>query len=91
MSSKLVKDDARVHDPQQMIVGMLAVKYLQENGGQTIILDTKEMRELAQFTVRLEIVNPQDPANSPIKCRVISVADAIKFMQEMERSKGKVS
>lgn len=86
--SKLTNVDTKIPDPQQMIVGMLAVKFLQQNGGQTIILDTKEMQALAQFTIRLEIVNPQDPAHSPIKCMVISVADAVKFMQDMERSKG---
>ena len=89
MSSKLIKDAALKFDPQQMIVGMLAVKYLQENGGQTIVLSMKEMQELAKFTIRLEITNPQNPAESPIKCSVISVADATKFMQEMQRSKGK--
>lgn len=89
MSSKLIKDVTPKFDPQQMIVGMLAVKYLQENDGQTIILSMKEMQELAKFTVRLEIVNPQDPAESPIKCMAISVADATKFMQDMQRSKGK--
>lgn len=76
-------------DPMQLIVGMLAVKYLQLNGGQTIILTMKEMQELATFTVRLEIVQPQDPANSPIKCDVITIADAQRMYQEMQRSKGK--
>lgn len=86
MSNKLVKPP--IIDPQQMILGFLAVRYLQEHGGQTIILHTEEMRQLAQFTVRMEVVDPQHPETSPIKCTCISVADAMKMMQETNKMRG---
>ena len=76
-------------DPQQFIITLLAVKYLQENGGQTIILSHDDMKALAQFTVRLEIINPETPATSPIKCWAVSLADAIKLLQELEQAKGR--
>ena len=76
-------------DPQQMIVTMLAVKLLRLTPTVPVILSSAELKELAQYTVRLEIVNPQDPANSPIKCSLMSVADAAKFLAEMNRTKGK--
>jgi len=76
-------------DPQTLIIGLLAVKFLQQNGGQPIILSSQEMKDLAQFTVRLEIMNPQEPATSPIKCTVISMEDAVKMMNDMKRARGK--
>lgn len=75
-------------DPQQLIITLLAVKYLQEHGGQTIILSHNEMKALSQFTVRLEILEPLAPATSPIKCTAISVADAIKLMEEVSKARG---
>lgn len=77
-------------DPQQLIITLLAVKYLQEHGGQVVILYPKELQELAKFTVRLEIVEPNQPETSPIKCTAISVADAIKLMEEVSKARGKV-
>lgn len=76
-------------DPQQLIITLLAVKYLQEHGGQTVILSHHEMETLSQFTVRLEIMSPEQPATSSIKCWAISVADAMKLLQELERAKGR--
>ena len=76
-------------DPQQLIITLLAVKYLKENGGQTVILSHDEMKALAQFTVRLEITDPETPATSSIKCWAISLTDAIKLMQELEQAKGR--
>lgn len=76
-------------DPQVMIIGLLAVKYLQEHNGQAIVLSSQEMKDLAKFTVRLEIISPQDPANSPIKCTVISMEEAVKMMSDMQRARGK--
>ena len=76
-------------DPQQLIITLLAVKYLQEHGGQTIILSHNEMKALSQFTVRLEILEPLTPATSSIKCSAISVTDAIKLMEELQQAKRK--
>lgn len=73
-------------DPQQMIVSLLAVKLLRTTNGE-LVLTNDEMRELAKFTLRLEILQPQDPATSPIKCSLITVEDAAKFLQEMAKSK----
>lgn len=73
-------------DPQQMIVSLLAVKLLRTTNGE-LVLTNDEMRELAKFTLRLEILQPQDPATSPIKCSLITVEDAAKFLQEMSKSK----
>lgn len=87
MSSKLVKGPQI--DPQQMILGFLAVKYLQEHaasGG--IVLTMDQMKALGQFTVRMEVLDPQHPETSPIKCTCISVADAVKMMQETNKMRG---
>ena len=86
MSSKLVKQPQ--FDPQQMILGFLAVKYLQSSGGITVILSMDEMKELGQFTVRMEVLDPQHAETSPIKCTCISVADAMKMMQETNKMRG---
>lgn len=74
-------------DPQQLIITLLAVKYLQERGGQVIVLSHDEMKALAQFTVRLEILEPLTPATSPIQCTAISVTDAIALMKELQQAK----
>lgn len=86
MSSKPVKQPSM--DPQQMILGFLAVKYLQSNGGITVNLSMDEMKALGQFTVRMEIVDPLHPDTSSVKCTCITAAEAMRMMQETNKMKG---
>lgn len=87
MSNKLVKQPQ--FDPQQMILGFLAVKYLQEHGGsEGVVLTMDQMKALGQFTVRMEVVDPQHPEVSAIRCSCISVADAMKMLQETNKMRG---
>jgi prophage maintenance system killer protein len=69
----------------EAIVTMLAVKFLETKGGEFTFTQDEVKKMLEEKTVRLELVKPNAPEVTDIRCTIVTVADAQKMMTQMKR------
>jgi len=72
-------------DSQRMVVDLCLKHCLSGMPDQTMVITHQQMLDLAQFTLRLEIVDIQHPQTSPIKCSLITIAEAERLLQELKK------
>jgi len=77
----------QVLDPQRMIIDMCLKQYLSITPGREMIITHEQMVELSKFTLRLEVMDVANPATSPIKCSLITIAEAETLMEELKKTR----
>jgi len=75
-------------DVQSMIITAFACQALLTQDPPEIVMTHEQLKELIEkFTLRLEIVNPRQPETSNVKISVISVDDAKRLMQSLQKKR----
>lgn len=76
-------------DVQHAIISMLAVKFLELNGGHFTLTQEELKQMLANKTVTLELVDPTQPLSTDVECKVMTLeaAAALLGKRVVDRSK----
>jgi len=70
----------------EMIVTMLAVKFLQTQEQHEYVFTQDELKAMMEKeTVRLELTQPQSPFTTNIRCMIVTLADAQKMLQQVKK------
>lgn len=70
----------------EAIVTMLAVKFLQSQEDNVYVFTQDELKGMLEMgTVRLELVNPQMPFVTDIKCSIVTLQEAQKMVQQLKK------
>lgn len=79
-------ETAKPFDVQSAIVSMLAVKFLQlQEGGEYTFTQDDIKAMLEQWTVRLELLKPNAPQVSDIRCSIVTLKEAQQLAQQMKK------
>jgi len=70
----------------EAIVTMLAVKFLRAQENNEYVFTQDELKGMLEHeTVRLEMVNPQSPLTTDIRCALVTLEEAKKMMQQVKK------
>ena len=70
----------------EAIVTMMAVKFLHLQERHEYIFTQDELKKMLEAeTVRLELVNPQTPQTTDIRCTLVTTVDAQKLVQQVKK------
>ena len=70
----------------EAIVTMMAVKFLHSQERREYVFTQDELKKMLETeTVRLELVNPQAPQTTDIRCTLVTTVDAQKLVQQVKK------